>query len=283
MDIELNEKTIKSLGEIITGNGDLSPYRTGPELVSFFNKFGSDDIYGEGFPSRWMYAEMKIYEFNGSEKIKTIIEEAADPRYYLGTDFNVEDVISYLNEFLHFEDLELKKRGKRYKVIQTAEPLVEIENKIFTDKGNPNHEFITEQIEKCRNKIQNQDFDGAITNSRSLLEAVLIEIEKKLVKAPPKYDGHLNRLFNRVRELLNLDPSRKDLSENLKKILSGLINIVSGLAPIRNKMSDSHVRELKPSKHHAILVVNAVKTVANFLFDTFEYQLEKEFIELNNK
>jgi len=157
---------------------------------------------------------------------------------------------------------------------------VEIENNIFTIEGNPNHEFISEQIEKCRNKIKNQDFDGAITNARSLLEAILVEIEKKLVKEPPKYDGHLNRLFNRVRELLNLDPSREDLSQNLKKILSGLINIVSGLAPIRNKMSDSHARELKPSKHHAVLVVNAVKTVSNFLFDTFEYQIEREFIEL---
>lgn len=280
MKIELNEKSVKALGEIITGNGNLSPYRSGPELVNFFNTFGLDEMYGEGFPSRWLYAELKISDLNGSNKIKDVIEEATDPRHYLGTEYDIEKVVSHLNEFLHFEDLELKKFGKKYRVVNSAEALVQIENKIFTAKGNPNHEFISEQIRKCRDKVQNEDYDGAITNARSLLEAVLIEIEKKLVEDPTRYDGEINQLFNRVRELLNLDPSRKDLSKNLKKILSGLINIVSGLAPIRNKMSDSHARELKPSKHHAILVVNAVKTVVNFLFDTFEYQLKKEFIKL---
>lgn len=280
MKIDVNEKTIEALGEIITGDAQLSPYRSGPELVNFFNQFGLNDSYGGGFPSRWKYAEEKVRHFNSSNKLHLIIEEAVDPRNFLGTKFDIEDAVEYLNEFLYYEDLELKRRSKKYKLVNLAEPLVEIENNIFTVEGNPNHEFISEQIEKCREKIQNQDFDGAITNARSLLEAVLVEIEKKLVNDPPKYDGQIMKLFNRVRKELNLDPSRKDLSKNLKKILSGLINVVSGLAPIRNKMSDSHAREFKPSKHHAFLVVNAVKTVTNFLFDTFEYQLEKDLIDL---
>jgi len=280
MRVNINEKTIEALGEVITGDAQLSPYRSGPELVNFFNQFGFDDSYGGNFPSRWKYAEGKVRHFNNSSKLQLIIEEAVDPRNFLGTEFDIEDAVEYLNEFLYYEDLELKRRGKKYKLVSSAEPLVEIENNIFTTSGNPNHEFISEQIEKCKEKIQNQDFDGAITNARSLLEAVLVEIEKKLVKDPPKYDGQMMKLFNRVRKELNLDPSRKDLSKNLKKILSGLINVVSGLAPIRNKMSDSHARELKPSKHHATLVVNSVKTVTNFLFDTFEYQLEKDLINL---
>ena len=280
MRIDINEKTIEALGKVITGGANLSPYRSGPELVNFFNQFGLNDSYGGGFPSRWKYAEAKVRHFNNSSKLHLIIEEAVDPRNFLGTEFDIQDAVEYLNEFLYYEDLELKRRGKKYKLVNSAEPLVEIENNLFTIDGNPNHEFISEQIEKCREKIQNQDFDGAITNARSLLEAVLIEIEKKLVNNPPKYDGQMMKLFNRVRKELNLDPSRKDLSKNLKKILSGLINVVSGLALIRNKMSDSHARELKPSKHHAVLVVNSVKTVTNFLFDTFEYQLEKDLVDL---
>jgi len=34
--MKISERTIKRLGEIITGDKALSPYRSGPKLVSFF-------------------------------------------------------------------------------------------------------------------------------------------------------------------------------------------------------------------------------------------------------
>jgi integrase len=37
--MKISERTIKRLGEIITGDKALSPYRSGPKLVSFFNDF----------------------------------------------------------------------------------------------------------------------------------------------------------------------------------------------------------------------------------------------------
>jgi hypothetical protein len=37
-------------------------------------------------------------------------------------------------------------------------------------------------------------------------------------------------------------------------------------------MGDRHVREYKPARHHAVLVVNAAMTFANFIFDTYAYQ-----------
>lgn len=66
MKIKLNVKTIEALGSIITGDGQLSPYRTGPQLVNFFNQYGFDDTYSNGFPSRWKYAESKIIELNNN-------------------------------------------------------------------------------------------------------------------------------------------------------------------------------------------------------------------------
>jgi len=51
--MKISERTIKRLGEIITGDKALSPYRSGPKLVSFFNDFGTNHTYGQGFPSRW--------------------------------------------------------------------------------------------------------------------------------------------------------------------------------------------------------------------------------------
>ncbi|MFF1992819.1 hypothetical protein ACFVWC_16385 [Bacillus mycoides] len=55
--MELRKKTIRTIAETITGDNEISFYRTGSELVEFFNEFGFDDSYEEGFPARWKYAQ----------------------------------------------------------------------------------------------------------------------------------------------------------------------------------------------------------------------------------
>jgi len=119
------------------------------------------------------------------------------------------------------------------------------------------------------------DFDGAITNARSLIEAVLSSIEADFDPTPPKYDGDLPKLYKRVQKHLKLSPGQEGLANSLRQILSGLTSIVSGLASLRNSMSDAHVIKYKPSEHHAQLAVNTAKTLCKFLFDTKEYQSQK--------
>jgi len=48
-----------------------------------------------------------------------------------------------------------------------------------------NQLFIYEQSKKCDRKLAEVDFDGAITNARSLLEAVLTYVEKELSEDDP--------------------------------------------------------------------------------------------------
>lgn len=60
----------------------------------------------------------------------------------------------------------------------------------------------------------------------------------------------------------------------------GIVTIVSGIASIRNKMSDAHPRSYKPAKHHAELAVNSVSTICTFLLDTFEYQKKNGTIQI---
>jgi hypothetical protein len=40
--MKISERTVKRLGEIITGDKGISPYRGGPKLVSFFNECGTN-------------------------------------------------------------------------------------------------------------------------------------------------------------------------------------------------------------------------------------------------
>ncbi|MEA3318905.1 MAG: abortive infection family protein [Bacillota bacterium] len=134
------------------------------------------------------------------------------------------------------------------------------------------YKHILEDIAKCEDRINTGDYSGALTSARSLIEGVFKEIifnieGKELETKPP-----LTELFKVVRNHLNLDPSNKELDKPLKQVLSGLIQVVHGLNEVRNISGDMHPRKIVPSLHHALLVVNSAKTVANFLFHTYQYQ-----------
>jgi hypothetical protein len=132
--------------------------------------------------------------------------------------------------------------------------------------------FINEQIEKCNKKIANGDYDGAITNARSLLEEVLLIIEKKICGVKSDYDGDLLKLYKRVRKILNLEPDDNNIENSLNEITRGLTSVISGLSSISNNLSDRHARKYKPDKRHSILCVNSSFIICKFLFDSYKFQ-----------
>ncbi len=272
--MKISGRSIQALGKIITGDEGHSPYRSGPKLVNLFNEYGANDQYGQGFPSRWMYAEKKLHAINGTKSLSALIRSVFDPREFLDAKMEVQPAIDYLNPYLKYDGYELVKDGDFVKIRDVKSAMVDMTNP-FEGSEDDAHMFIDEQIQKSESKIQEGDYDGAITNARALLEAVLTEIEKQFDSTPPEYDGDMIKLYKRIQKHLNLDPSRTDIDSTLKQVLSGLVSITSGLAGLRNKMSDAHVRSYKPMKHHAVLVVNVSKTLANFLFETMAYQKRK--------
>ena len=121
-----------------------------------------------------------------------------------------------------------------------------------------------------------------VQDSKSNRNRFYVRKNKVLTGEREKYDGNLSKLYRRVYKLLNLDPSQKEITNSLREILSGLISIVSGVGSMRNKMSDAHARSYKPNKHHAELAINSARTVAAFLFDTFDYQVNSGLITIAN-
>ena len=280
--MKISQLTISDLAKIITGDSEISPYRSGPKLVDFFNQFGFNDTYGQGFPTRLVYAEAQITSLNGTKKLEEVFTATVDPRNFIDSEISIQDMISRVNEFLKFDGYELIEKNHFYKVRSISSGLVQSEIS-FPKASDISHIFIHEQLEKCETKIKEKDFDGAITNSRSLIEGILREIERSTTGETLKYDGDLVKLYKRVQKILNLEPSRPDISGTLKQILSGFTSIISGLAGMRNKMSDSHASFYKPEKHHAKLAVNTARTLADFIFSTYAYQIEKGFITESNK
>mgnify|MGYP000547079232 CR=1 FL=1 len=141
------------------------------------------------------------------------------------------------DEIVKFDGYEVVRDGNFYKVRELSGTIVEVENR-FEKSEVLSELLIEEQIQKCREKINIGDYSGAITNARTLIEAVCVNIEHQLDPNPQGNDGDLMKLFNRVRKLLNLDPS-KDISDSLKQVINGLTSIINGLATMRNKMSDA--------------------------------------------
>lgn len=276
--MDITEPTVKALQKVVTGDplpegSGIAPYRSGPELVHFFNQFGADDVYGQGFPSRWHYAEESIRRFNSTNELKEIVEAAVDPRHFLGTDADVGEAVEFLNKFLEYDGFVLSLVGRQYQLVGLQTDSVNVGG-LFSDGSSINQRFITEQLAKCDRKLTSNDYTGAITNSRSLVEAVLREIEAELYDDPPRYDGNLSSLYKRVYRAMNLDPGQEGLSNAAREILSGLISAISGLAPLRNAASDAHALEYEPRAHHAALAVNSAKTIVRFLVDSLQHQFD---------
>jgi hypothetical protein len=270
--MELSGKTIDALCGIITGDiGDEYPYRSGPDLITFFNRYGYDERYGSHFPSRKRYTEEKLNDLNGTNQMRQAIREALDPRHFRSAEANVQDAAEELNFFLDFDGYNLEKDGPYYTVVDISEETVDMEVSL-DDFEIGDRSIIREQLRKCRRKIGIEDYDGAITNARTVIEAVLIGIEEDLTGETTNYSGDLPALYNRIYSQLNLDPGAEDLETNLRQILSGLISVVDGLSGIRNRMSDSHATSYRADRRHAKLAVNTAKTFVEFILESYKYQ-----------
>lgn len=265
--MKITERTIKFLGRTLCGDTDLLPYKSGPKLVDFFVGHGADDRYGEGFPSRWQYTEDKIRQFNNTPTLKNIIEDVLDPRDFIEHRDALQKAITTINEYLRYDGYEIIRVGDFNKVTDKNGLLIEPK----TVKG-LTHDNIKEQIAKCHKKIDEGDYSGAITNARSLVEAVMIEIIEQHEEKEIKNEGKIENLFKQVKKILNLNIDPNVLPPTVIQILSGFDSVLNGLAGLSNNSGDRHANKFKTRKHHARLAVNSTMTMVDFLLDSREFQ-----------
>jgi len=275
MNISIGYRTRKAVLCIICGDvaldcdKPLSAYRTHAQLSEYFLEDLRLDPTSIIEASRPNKTESLLKFYNGKKELKCIIEGAVRPEYYNRSSFAVEDAVKHLNDFLKNDGYQLIKSGNRYILIMSlGVPLVDEGNTspaILTD------EYVSELHLKCEQKLNSNDYEGAITNARTLIEAVLVDIEVQLTGKRHGYKGDLPQQFKAVTKSMRLDEER-DLDQRFKDVVRGLGQVVHGLAPLRNKMSDGHARERKPAPHHARLVVNASVTVSRFLVESFVFQ-----------
>jgi len=132
-------------------------------------------------------------------------------------------------------------------------------------------EFINEQIQKCDTKLVEEDFEGALTNSKTLIETIIKYVldGKQIVY---KDSEDIMQLYKKVANELKMNPA--DYSQDsFKKILSGFFGIIQGVSEIRNVLSDAHGKSenkrYRIERRHAKLVVDAAKTISEFVYNAY--------------
>ena len=269
--IKISKRTLEYFCDIVTGDSEKSEYLSGPKLVDFFNYFGENDVYGQGFPSRWFYTETKLKKLNDKGRIKEVIEYYYAPINFIEKEDVLAQLVEEFNKYLFFDNLFLE-------VIEKKTILNAKQTKVGVEKlGKVDHDSIRENILKCNKKIQESDYSGAITNARTLVESVLLYLKAELVEGKSSFDGDLGSLYKDVAKSLNLTKNKKS-NKALKKVIGGLFSIISGMAELANDLGDRHGTAKKKNiaeRHHAILMVNCANTFSEFILSSYEKQKKK--------
>ena len=153
----LNYKTLEKLRLLIN---EETENRSGPKLVSFFNKLGFSDTYGPGFPSRWKYTDDRLEKINGTPELDKCIKAVFAPVNFIGNYDVLDKHLSSFNEFLAFDDWKVVRTGKEISFTKA--------DKInFETKKEVNEEdFINQEFDEI--SVYDLNLDGFISDVLNL-------------------------------------------------------------------------------------------------------------------
>ena len=253
------------------------PYLSGPTLCDISNRFGLSVSYGwnGGAQSRWAYlddliehciqknreSDLLAFLFSKgqfTEKLKGHPPEVIEYAYSK----IICTIIGQINGVLYFGGNELVQTGNTFSIHKRGTAIT-----VFVPSMKAIDEsYITDLSERAMKDVLDGNYDSAITKARTLLEEVFCYvIEKKGVE--PSATGDIGKLYNQVKRLYNMHQN-SDLDKRINGLLSGLEKVLSAIAEMRNKGSDSHgvgSKRIAISAHHARLFVNSAMTLADFI------------------
>ena len=290
----LREKNILSIldGDVDFGTLEINgtdsgikismPYLSGPTLCDISNKFGLPVTYGwnGGAQSRWAYlddllahciqnkreSDLLAYLFSKGQFVDKLRGQTPEVIEYAYSQI-VNAVINQINGTLYFGGNELVQIGKVFVVRKLGSTVSVSVPSVKTI----NRSYITDLSDRAMKDVMDGNYDSAITKSRTLLEEVFCYVIEKKGNEPSE-SGDIGKLYNQVRQLYNMHQS-KDIDKRINGLLSGLEKILSAIAEMRNKGSDSHgvgAKRINIADHHARLFVNSAMTMADFILAVSE-------------
>ena len=258
------------------------PYLKGPALCEMSTYFGLPVEYTWGGKnlSRWKYLDNLMDYCLRNNKFSDLLAYLFDKKRFSNAlsghgadEINkahekiIRTVIEKINGILLFGGNELTVVGKRF-VVRPIGSQIEIQAPNIEDVD---REYIKSISDRAMADVEQNNYDSAITKSRTLLEETFCYVIEMKGEQPTD-SGDIMKLFNQVKDLYNMH-TNKNTDKRINKLLSGLHSIVSSIAEMRNKDSDAHgvgANRISIDEHHARLFVNAAMTMADFILSVEE-------------
>lgn len=130
------------------------------------------------------------------------------------------------------------------------------------------------EIKRALNNVESDPLT-AVHNAGSVLEAALKAYLVHYNIAYKDNSDTLSDLWKKVVEHIGISPKEMD-NKDLKKIASGLYNIVEGTMYLRNKKSSAHgrseeqIKQISIRPRHARLAIHAAHTVSAYVLELLE-------------
>lgn len=269
----INKKTIEKLRSIIN---EESEYRSGPKLVDFFNALGSNDAYGQGFPSRWAYTDEKLEKLNGKPELDKCIKSVFSPINYIGRYEVLDKLIADFNAFLAFDNWQVIRKNteinfqKGDKVNIPETPKVKVDAETVTEDNFLNQEFkaisldhlgldsrlievIGSRFDEIKHCLQNKAPLSVIFLAGSSLEGILLGIASSYPKAfntaktAPQKDGKVKMFHDwSLANLIDTAHELGILKEDVRKFSHALRDFRNYIHPLQQLGSGFH-----PDEHTA--------------------------------
>lgn len=168
----LQSKSLEKLRLLIN---EETQYRSGPQLVQFFNELGFNDTHGQGFPSRWAYTDGRLAKINGTPELDKCIKKLFAPVNFIGRVGELDNFIKDFNQYLAFDKWKVVRNGAEINFVRLDQ--VEI------DESTPainEDDFLKKEFQEI--SLESIGLEGAVTE---ILKLRVDEIEKCLsVDAP---------------------------------------------------------------------------------------------------
>lgn len=290
----LREKSILSIlvGDVNFGTLEVNgtdngieismPYLSGPTLCDISNKFGLPASYGwnGGAQSRRAYlddllahciqnkraSDLLAFLFSKGQFVGKLRGQTPEVIEYAYAQI-VNAVIGQINDTLYFGGNELAQVGKVFVIRKLGSTVcITVPSVKTIDRS-----YIANLADRAMKDVIDGNYDSALTKSRTLLEEVFCYVIEKKGEEPSE-SGDMGKLYNQVKQLYNIHQS-KDVDKRINGLLSGLEKILSAIAEMRNKGSDSHgvgAKRINIADHHARLFVNSAMTMADFVLAVSE-------------
>ncbi|KAA3599266.1 MAG: hypothetical protein DWQ06_10125 [Calditrichaeota bacterium] len=280
--MKLQEKTLEKLRNLIN---EETEYRSGPNLISFFNQLGFKDKYYQGFPSRWIYTDEKLKEINGTPEIDQCIKKLFSPINFVNRIKELDKFINDFNSYLSFDKWKVVRKDAEI-LLEKAETIVIEDFTIDNEEKAKEDEFLIQEFKDISlEKLDLEELIVGILKNRleeikkcldtnaplaviflcgSTLEGILLGIASRspqkfnIAKSAPKdKDGKVKKFQDwTLNNLINVSYEIGFLKEDVKKFSHSLRDFRNYIHPFEQLSSN-----FAPDKHTAKISWQVLKAV----------------------